>query len=53
MKFPRLRLVAGPNGAGKSRKIQQQGGWKDMRMLVERYIRGARIFEDNAMNEVW
>jgi len=34
-------------------KIQQQGGWKDLRMLVERYIRGARLFEDNAMNEVW
>jgi len=34
-------------------KIQQQGGWKDIRMLVERYIRSARIFEDNAMNEVW
>jgi len=34
-------------------KIQQQGGWKDIRMLVERYIRGARLFEDNPMNEVW
>jgi len=34
-------------------KIQQQGGWKDIRMLVERYIRGARLFEDNAMNQVW
>jgi len=34
-------------------KIQQQGGWKDIRMLVERYIRGARIFEDNPMGEIW
>jgi integrase len=34
-------------------KVQQQGGWKDARMLVERYIRGARIFADNAMNEIW
>lgn len=34
-------------------KVQQQGGWKDTRMLVERYIRGARIFADNAMAEIW
>ena len=34
-------------------KVQQQGGWKDTRMLLERYIRGARIFADNAMADIW
>ncbi|RKZ77981.1 MAG: integrase [Candidatus Parabeggiatoa sp. nov. 1] len=34
-------------------KVQQQGGWKNTRTLVERYIRGARIFADNAMAEIW
>ena len=35
------------------RKVQQQGGWKDTRMLVERYIRNARLFADNAMANIW
>ena len=34
-------------------KIQQQGGWKDIRLLVERYIRNARLFADNAMANIW
>lgn len=34
-------------------KVQQQGGWKDTRTLVERYIRNARLFEDNAMTSIW
>lgn len=34
-------------------KVQQQGGWKNTGTLVERYIRGARIFADNAMAEIW
>jgi len=34
-------------------KVQQQGGWKDTRQLIERYIRGARIFADNAMADIW
>jgi len=34
-------------------KIQPQGGWKDIRMLVERYIRNARLFADNAMANIW
>jgi len=34
-------------------KVQQQGGWKDTRMLVERYIRNARLLADNAMANIW
>lgn len=34
-------------------KIQQLGGWKDSRMLTERYIREARLFADNAMANIW
>jgi site-specific recombinase XerD len=31
-------------------KLQQHGGWKDARMLTERYIRGGRLFADNPMS---